>query len=248
VDPVATPEPVAASPEVAEPRLRSSWDEPVLDEESVSSEPVSEELEPDLPSPIVIERVEPEPDPEIPVVIERAEPEPADAPDLEIPVVIERAEPEPADAPDPESPVVIERAEAETADARHLAETTEELSPAAASAVPDLVEELLGTSSDEGGEEGARDLVVDLEQYEGRRRGDTVPSVEPSPPPTPREPALAVASVDTPERGGLLGAVRSAFARSKVAHEHVFVEAPGGIGIVRQICSECGHISIGLSD
>jgi hypothetical protein len=29
---------------------------------------------------------------------------------------------------------------------------------------------------------------------------------------------------------------------------HEFVEAPGGIGIVRQICAECGYISIGVTD
>jgi hypothetical protein len=50
------------------------------------------------------------------------------------------------------------------------------------------------------------------------------------------------------EKSGLLGAVRSAFARNKTSHEHEFVEAPGGIGIVRQICAECGYISIGVAD
>ena len=50
------------------------------------------------------------------------------------------------------------------------------------------------------------------------------------------------------EKSGLLGAVRSAFARNKTSHEHEFVEAPGGIGIVRQICAECGYISIGIAD
>jgi hypothetical protein len=51
------------------------------------------------------------------------------------------------------------------------------------------------------------------------------------------------------ERSGLFGAVRSAFTRNRAAvHVHEFVEAPGGIGIVRQICAECGYISIGVSD
>ena len=50
------------------------------------------------------------------------------------------------------------------------------------------------------------------------------------------------------EKSGLLGAVRSAFARNKTSHEHEFVEAPGGIGIVRQICADCGYISIGVAD
>jgi hypothetical protein len=106
----------------------------------------------------------------------------------------------------------------------------------------------LSTSSDEGGEQGARDLVVDLGRFEGRRRSDAAPASDPPAPSAPREPALAVATPDTSEKSGLLGAVRSAFVRSKVAHEHEFTEAPGGIGIVRQICAECGYISIGLSD
>jgi hypothetical protein len=60
------------------------------------------------------------------------------------------------------------------------------------------------------------------------------------------------AGAPTPEgeRSGLFGAVRSAFARNRGGgpHEHQFVEAPGGIGIVRQICADCGYISIGVSD
>jgi hypothetical protein len=112
--------------------------------------------------------------------------------------------------------------------------------------MPELVKELLSTSTDEGGEEGARDLVVDLGQYEARGRREPGPVEPPISSPSPKEPAMAAAVA--PDRSGLLGAVRSAFARNKVAHEHQFVEAPGGIGIVRQICAECGYISIGLSD
>jgi hypothetical protein len=60
---------------------------------------------------------------------------------------------------------------------------------------------------------------------------------------------FAGASMPESERGGLFGAVRSAFTRNRGGvHEHEFVEAPGGIGIVRQICAECGYISIGVSD
>jgi hypothetical protein len=110
-----------------------------------------------------------------------------------------------------------------------------------------LVKELLSTSSDEGGEEGARDLVVDLGDYESRTGAAGLPEQPPSEA-TPRQPVLTGASAETPEKAGLLGAVRSAFARNKVQHEHEFVEAPGGIGIVRQICAECGYISIGVSD
>jgi hypothetical protein len=118
-------------------------------------------------------------------------------------------------------------------------------SPVPPAQVPELIKELLSTSSDEGEGEGARDLVVDLGHYEGGRR--VIP--DPEPPALPKQPALTGApSVETTERSGLFGAVRSAFARNKVVHEHEFVEAPGGIGIVRQICAECGYISIGVSD
>jgi hypothetical protein len=114
--------------------------------------------------------------------------------------------------------------------------------------VPELVKELLSTSSDEGGEEGARDLVVDLGHYEARGRPEPPPEDEPPAPQPAKQPVLTGAPAAPPERSGLLGAVRSAFARNKVPHEHEFVEAPGGIGIVRQICAECGYISIGVSD
>ncbi len=50
----------------------------------------------------------------------------------------------------------------------------------------------------------------------------------------------------TAAKGGIMGAVRSAFVRNRVEHTHDYVEAPGGLGIKRQICAECGHISIGV--
>ncbi|MBW3666088.1 MAG: hypothetical protein KY394_00695 [Actinobacteria bacterium] len=59
------------------------------------------------------------------------------------------------------------------------------------------------------------------------------------------EPAMAGAAR---ERSGLMGAVKSAFARGGRTHEHVFVEAAGGLGIVRYVCEECGHVSISVSD
>jgi hypothetical protein len=102
---------------------------------------------------------------------------------------------------------------------------------------------------DEG---GRHEVVVDLGHFEGgaepddAREGMETPE-ETAPFEPVKEPVLAGAPAPPPERGGLLGAVRSAFAR-KVTHEHEFVEAPGGIGIVRQICAECGYISIGVSD
>ncbi len=64
----------------------------------------------------------------------------------------------------------------------------------------------------------------------------------------PREPALALTTPEAGDKSGLFGAVRSAFVRNKGAHEHEFVEAPGGIGIIRHICNECGYISIGVNE
>jgi len=61
------------------------------------------------------------------------------------------------------------------------------------------------------------------------------------------QPEPAMAGVNR-ERSGLMGAVKSAFARGGRTHEHVFVEAAGGLGIVRYVCEECGHVSISVSD
>jgi hypothetical protein len=198
---IADPEPLQHPPDTAIPSLRSPWDEPPVDDDSGASDQVADQALRPVPEPVAGFP---------PTGLDEG----TEPPRVGVPAV--------ADATDEDEP--------------------------AAEAVPELVEELLSTSSDEGGEEGARDLVVDLGRFEGRRRSDAAPSSDPPAPPAPREPALAVASPDPSERGGLLGAVRSAFVRSKVAHEHEFIEAPGGIGIVRQICAECGYISIGLSD
>jgi len=60
------------------------------------------------------------------------------------------------------------------------------------------------------------------------------------------EPALSGASRD---RSGLMGAVKAAFARNGgKSHEHSFLEAPGGIGITRFVCEECGYVSIAVGD
>ncbi len=69
------------------------------------------------------------------------------------------------------------------------------------------------------------------------------PSRAPSPQPQP-EPALAGASR---ERGGLMGAVKAAFRGGPKDHEHQFIEAPGGIGITRYVCEECGYVSISVA-
>jgi hypothetical protein len=102
---------------------------------------------------------------------------------------------------------------------------------------------------------GPREVVLDLEDLEVE---------QPTPSPAPSafhettfedmvEPDLELLFAGAPgpegERSGLFGAVRSAFARNRGgSHEHQFVEAPGGIGIVRQICADCGYISIGVAE
>jgi hypothetical protein len=73
----------------------------------------------------------------------------------------------------------------------------------------------------------------------------------PEPPPVPSplgpanrvepEPVLAGAGKD---RSGLMGAVRAAFKSGPKDHDHQFIEAPGGIGITRYVCEECGYVSI----
>ena len=67
------------------------------------------------------------------------------------------------------------------------------------------------------------------------------------PPPEPEpEPALAGVGRD---RSGLMGAVKAAFARNGgKSHEHHFLEAPGGIGITRYVCEDCGYVSISVGD
>jgi hypothetical protein len=55
------------------------------------------------------------------------------------------------------------------------------------------------------------------------------------------EPALTGAGKD---RSGLMGAVRAAFKSGPKDHDHQFIEAPGGIGITRYVCEECGYVSI----
>lgn len=87
--------------------------------------------------------------------------------------------------------------------------------------------------------ETRRRYVVDLGAFE-----DSDEEPRDARAPSAPEPALAGA----PEKGGIMGAVRAAFVRGRPDHDHEYVEAPGGIGIIRHICTECGHISIGTSD
>jgi hypothetical protein len=112
-----------------------------------------------------------------------------------------------------------------------MAETAvEESAPAA-------IEELWAVSASGGAVK--HEVLVDLDHL----HVDETASLEPD-----LELLFAGAPAPEGEKSGLLGAVRSAFARNKTSHEHEFVEAPGGIGIVRQICAECGYISIGVAD
>jgi hypothetical protein len=125
------------------------------------------------------------------------------------------------------------------------------LEPAAASSA----EPSTGSGSADG-------FVVDLGAFEERDRspvsgdrsdgnlpGRSKPEPVPSRDEAPTddrvlEPAMSTAT----EKGGLMGAVRSAFVRNRDVHDHHYVTAPGGMGIVRHICEDCGHISIGVSE
>lgn len=90
--------------------------------------------------------------------------------------------------------------------------------------------------------EESKELVVDLGELEDDppEAEAVAEETEPQPPPPPPQPALAGAE----EKSGFMGAVRAAFNRTSRDHVHEFTEAPGGIGIVRYICRECGYVSI----
>lgn len=128
-----------------------------------------------------------------------------------------------------------ERAEAERLEAERL--EAERVQAEKDAAGKKMVKELLGTSAEASDDDQVRDLVVDLGEFE-------TPDERETPIPAP-EPALATAA----QKSGLMGAVRAAFARNGGRnHVHDFVEAPGGIGMVRSICRECGFVSISTSD
>jgi hypothetical protein len=91
--------------------------------------------------------------------------------------------------------------------------------------------------------------VVDLDDLEEEAEEEPPPP-PPPPPPAPApvsepEPALAGAPREK-SGGGLMGAVKAAFRSGPKDHEHRFVEAPGGIGITRYVCEECGYVSISV--
>ncbi len=161
---------------------------------------------------------------------------------------------EPSDAiiePEVEMPVPEEVKPPEEAEVEPAAEVepVPETTAATADEEPEVIEDAGGTSGPaEDEHEGG--LLVDLGELddsdEGIAEGPVaVPEPQPAAEPEP-ETVLAAASAE--RSSGIFGAVRSAFVRTRVAHEHDFVEAPGGIGITRLICSECGHVSIAVSD
>ena len=87
-----------------------------------------------------------------------------------------------------------------------------------------------------------RSQVLDLNDYE--KSLTSAPGVATTLQPD-LEPALAGLSKD---RRGIMGAVKAAFRAGSRDHVHQFIEAPGGIGITRFVCEECGYVSIGAGD
>jgi hypothetical protein len=86
--------------------------------------------------------------------------------------------------------------------------------------------------------------VLDLNEYEEPPPPPEPPAPVRQPEPAlPPEPAMAGANK---EKGGLMGAVRAAFRGGAKDHDHQFIEAPGGIGITRYVCEECGYVSISV--
>ena len=125
----------------------------------------------------------------------------------------------------------------------------EEIRDDTSDVTPEVAKDLIGTSSATDDQGQPHDRVVDLGEFEdhpttgGDETIGAVPQQEPEP-----NPEMVLATASARRSAGLLSAVRSAFVRGRESHEHEFVEAPGGIGIIRHICSECGHISISVSD
>lgn len=231
--PMGGAHPLSATPGAPPPLADSPWDEPPPDAEppqddmpSDGSEKYYEDTSPPDPVPEPAAEVEPaaavQPAPEVEPAADAVEP---------------AATVEPAAAAVESTPTVDSVEEAETAEVPVLPADVESAGePAEAS------------RRDEG---GRHEVVVDLDHLED---DEEEISESPGPPEEPgelepvRTPVLAGAAIPAAERSGLLGAVRSAFARNRTSHVHEFVEAPGGIGIVRQICAECGYISIGVTD
>jgi hypothetical protein len=228
-------EPLVEEPLVEEPLVEEPVvEEPVVEEpvEEPATEPAAEVMDTPLEEPVPViegwlDREEEAPQPEEVLTPWFAGAEDDAAPDTDDPIdwqyQPERLEPvEPAAASDED------------------AEDVEELS--------DDVKELIGTPA--GSDEG---LFVDLGRYEDTVHEDQgeEDQGDDDAPPDAGQPAPDLEPVlvgTTHERSGLFGAVRSAFVRNRAPHEHEFVDAPGGMGLTRQICADCGHISIRSDD
>ena len=153
----------------------------------------------------------------------------------------ERAEQELAAEPEPETMAV------EETDLEWLPDFEPEPEPEPVAA--DVEPEPEPVAAEEPEPEPSSAGVLDLKELEETQTeaGDDQVEVPAAPPvSSPRkqpEPALAGVSKD---RGGLMGAVKAAFRSGPKHHEHQFIEAPGGMGITRYVCEECGYVSISV--
>ncbi len=136
-----------------------------------------------------------------------------------------------------------ERLEAAARDVEKIEEERRALDERIASteAQVEAAEEVI--EAEVGDPEESKEMVVDLGEFEDEPPSEE-PVVEETKPPSPPQPPPEPALTGTEEKSGLMGAVRAAFNRTSRDHVHDFTEAPGGIGIVRYICRECGYVSI----
>jgi len=183
--------------------------------------------------------VPPRAEPEVPAPVVAESPVPDQA---EAATEVEQA-PEPAEAPEP--------AVSQPGSVPWLAPPADDPPAEAAGRSPEPSPEPPPEDAQEVEPIREPEFVVDLGVFENRgeddrreddRGHDEVEAV----PAVADDDDASQPMVATAARGGIMGAVRSAFVRNRVEHTHVYVEAPGGLGIKRQICAECGHISIGM--
>jgi hypothetical protein len=155
------------------------------------------------------------------------------------------AESEPVSTDDEVEPEEVEAEPEVAADLAPDVEPEPEVEPEPVMAEepePQMAEEPEPQMAEEPEPQPAAPGVLDLKELEGKR----METPAPRPASTPRaqpEPALAGAAKD---RGGLMGAVKAAFRSGPKHHEHQFIEAPGGMGITRYVCEECGYVSISV--
>ena len=137
---------------------------------------------------------------------------------------VEPVEPEMADEVEPVEPVEPEMTEPPAAEDEPDEPEAEE--PEAEEPVPGLVD------------------LNDLEHDFPEPRSEPEAPVGVAPVPSTPAPEPTAAASTGRERSGLMGAVRAAFRAGSKDHDHQFIEAPGGIGITRYVCEECGYVSI----